>query len=31
MLLGLAGIAPDRPPVDADFADLPMPSQVGEG
>ena len=28
MLLGMAGIAPDRPPVDADFAGLPMPSQV---
>jgi hypothetical protein len=31
MLLGMAGIAPDRPPVDADFADLPMPSQVWDG
>jgi hypothetical protein len=28
MLLGMAGIAPDRPPVDADFAGLPMPSEV---
>jgi hypothetical protein len=28
MLLGMAGIAPDRPPADADFANLPMPSQV---
>ena len=31
MLLGMAGIAPDRPPVDADFANLPMPSQVWDG
>jgi hypothetical protein len=31
MLLGMAGIAPDRPPGDADFADLPMPSQVWDG
>jgi hypothetical protein len=31
MLLGMAGIAPDRPPVDADFAGLPMPSQVWDG
>jgi hypothetical protein len=31
MLLGMAGIVPDRPPVDADFAGLPMPSQVWDG
>jgi hypothetical protein len=31
MLLGMAGIAPDRPPVDADFVGLPMPSQVWAG
>jgi hypothetical protein len=31
MLLGMAGIAPDRPPADADFAGLPMPSQVWDG
>jgi hypothetical protein len=31
MLLGMAGIAADRPPGDADFADLPMPSQVWDG
>jgi len=31
MLLGMAGIAPDRPPVDADFTGLPMPSQVWDG
>ena len=31
MLLGMAGIAPDRPPGDADFAGLPMPSQVWDG
>jgi hypothetical protein len=31
MLLGMAGIAPDRPPGDADFANLPMPSQVWDG
>jgi hypothetical protein len=31
MLLGMAGIAPDRPPVDANFAGLPMPSQVWDG
>ncbi len=31
MLLGMAGIAPDRPPGEADFADLPMPSQVWDG
>jgi hypothetical protein len=31
MLLGMAGIAPDRPPGDTDFADLPMPSQVWDG
>jgi hypothetical protein len=29
MLLGMAGITPD--PVDADFAGLPMPSQVWDG
>lgn len=28
MLLGMAGIAPDRPLADADFSGLPMPSQV---
>lgn len=28
MLLGMAGIEADRPPGEADFADLPMPSQV---
>jgi len=31
MLLGMADITPDRPPVDADFANLPMPSQVWDG
>lgn len=31
MLLGMAGIAPDRPPGDANFANLPMPSQVWDG
>ena len=31
MLLGMAGIAPDRPPGEPDFADLPMPSQVWDG
>jgi hypothetical protein len=31
MLLGMAGIAADRPPGPADFADLPMPSQVWDG
>ena len=31
MLLGMAGIAADRPPGEADFADLPMPSQVWDG
>ncbi len=31
MLLGMAGIAPDRPPGEADFANLPMPSQVWDG
>jgi hypothetical protein len=31
MLLGMAGIAPDGPPGEADFADLPMPSQVWDG
>jgi hypothetical protein len=31
MLLGMAGVTPDRPPVDADFAGLPMPSQVWDG
>jgi hypothetical protein len=28
MLLGMHGIAADRPLIDADFADLPMPKQV---
>ena len=31
MLLGMAGITPDQPPKDADFAGLPMPSQVWDG
>jgi hypothetical protein len=31
MLLGMAGIAPDHPPGEADFANLPMPSQVWDG
>jgi hypothetical protein len=31
MLLGMAGIAPERPPGEADFANLPMPSQVWDG
>jgi hypothetical protein len=31
MLLGMAGIGPNRPPAEADFADLPMPSQVWDG
>jgi len=31
MLLGMAGIAPDRPLGEADFAGLPMPSQVWDG
>jgi hypothetical protein len=31
MLLGMAGIAADRPPGEADFANLPMPSQVWDG
>lgn len=31
MLLGMAGIAPDRPPSEADLAGLPMPSQVWDG
>ena len=31
MLLGMAGITPDRPLVDADFADLPMPGSVWDG
>jgi DinB superfamily len=31
MLLGMAGIEPDQPPADADFANLPMPSQVWDG
>lgn len=31
MLLGMAGIAPDGPLVDADFKDLPMPSSVWDG
>ena len=31
MLLGMAGVTPDQPPSPADFADLPMPSQVWDG
>ena len=31
MLLGMAGIEADHPPGPADFADLPMPSQVWDG
>jgi DinB superfamily len=31
MLLGMAGIEPDHPPGPADFADLPMPTQVWDG
>jgi hypothetical protein len=31
MLLGMHGITPDGPPGPADFADLPMPSQVWDG
>jgi hypothetical protein len=31
MLLGMAGITPDHPPGEADFAGLPMPSQVWDG
>ena len=31
MLLGMAGIEPDQPPVQADFAGLPMPEQVWDG
>jgi len=31
MLLGMAGIAADRPPGEGDFANLPMPSQVWDG
>ena len=31
MLLDMAGIAVDQPPGAADFADLPMPSQVWDG
>jgi hypothetical protein len=31
MLLGMHGIAADRPLGDADFADLPMPKQVWDG
>ncbi len=31
MLLDMAGIAADQPPGAADFADLPMPSQVWDG
>ena len=31
MLLGMAGIEPDQPPGAADFAGLPMPSQVWDG
>ena len=31
MLLGMAGIAADRPPGEPEFANLPMPSQVWDG
>lgn len=31
MLLGMAGIAADRPPGEPDFVNLPMPSQVWDG
>jgi hypothetical protein len=31
MLLDMAGIVADHPPREADFADLPMPSQVWDG
>ena len=31
MLLGMNGVAPDGPPGEADFADLPMPSSVWDG
>jgi hypothetical protein len=31
MLLGMAGIAADRPPGERDFADLPMPNEVWDG
>jgi hypothetical protein len=31
MLLGMAGITSDHPPGEADFAGLPMPSQVWDG
>ncbi len=31
MLLGMAGIEPNQPPVDADFANLPMPREVWDG
>ena len=31
MLLGMAGIEPDRPPTADEFAGLPMPSQVWDG
>jgi hypothetical protein len=31
MLLGMAGIAADRPPGEAEFANLPMPSQAWDG
>lgn len=31
MLLGMAGIEADHPPAPADFASLPMPSQVWDG
>lgn len=31
MLLGMNGVTPDHPPGPADFADLPMPSQVWDG
>ncbi len=31
MLLGMAGVAADRPPGETEFANLPMPSQVWDG
>ncbi len=31
MLLGMIGIAPDGPPGEADFANLPMPTSVWDG
>jgi hypothetical protein len=31
MLLGMNGVTPDNPPTDADFAKLPMPSNVWDG